>query len=168
MGAGDMEDMEVIEIAGDMGGVEEVEENKEMEETQEMDELEDSEEKSEKELDLKDIVDVKVPSENTSEHNVIEVKEDQEEDTELSETKEEKVLEDSAGVFVEEALIGIERNELEGTESSKDDRDTQARPRSLDYYFKFIDTREVDGGSRGGDSYSVSQCCHEVKIQSGR
>jgi len=86
--------------------------------------------------------------------------------SELSEIIDVKVLED--GVSQEEPLLEIEGNELESTASSNDGRDTQARPRSMDYYFKFIDTREVDGGSRGGDSYIVSQCCHEVKIQSGR
>jgi len=117
-------------------------------------------------LDLKDMVDIKVSSGNTSEDDINDVTEDQENNSELSEIMDVKVLED--GVSQEEPLLEIEGNELESTSSSNDGRDTQARPRSMDYYFKFIDTREVDGGSRGGDSYIVSQCCHEVKIQSGR
>merc|ERR1712037_263487 len=53
-------------------------------------------------------------------------------------------------------------------EQETDSRWEHARPRSLEYYNQFIDTREVDQSSKGGDVYIVSQCCHEVNIQGRR
>jgi len=166
----DMEEIQAVEIMEEMEKVEGMEEIVDMAEKEVMEEkekMEDSEQEQKKELHLKDMVDFRVPDGITADE-VAEATEDRENNPELSEVGDMEAVEDSSVDSLEEPLIDIAGNELETSESSEEDRDTRARPRSLDYYFKFIDTWEVDGGSRGGDTYVVSQCCHEVKIQGGQ
>merc|ERR1712109_314365 len=68
------------------------------------------------------------------------------------------------GAFMGESEAMEEKKE-EAKQESKAPRWEKARPRSLEYYNQFIDTREIDESSKGGDVYIVAQCCHEVNIQ---
>merc|ERR1711962_1331751 len=68
------------------------------------------------------------------------------------------------GAFMGESEAMEEKKE-EAKQESKASRWEKARPRSLEYYNQFIDTREIDESSKGGDVYIVAQCCHEVNIQ---
>merc|ERR1719239_1992037 len=62
-------------------------------------------------------------------------------------------------------LQKVEINENGADQDLETSRWEHAKPRSLEYYNQFIDTREIDQSSKGGDVYIVSQCCHEVNIQ---
>merc|ERR1712183_743624 len=63
------------------------------------------------------------------------------------------------------AFVGTSLQKVDVVSEDEKPRWENARPRSLEYYNQFIDTREVDQSSKGGDVYIVSQCCHEVNIQ---
>jgi len=72
------------------------------------------------------------------------------------------------GAFMGESEVlqeAMEEKKEEAKQESKASRWEKARPRSLEYYNQFIDTREIDESSKGGDVYIVAQCCHEVNIQ---
>merc|ERR1719201_2394656 len=114
-----------------------------------------------------------------SEHNNIafdlfEVKNGRSDDVRWEEKEEEvKDLKELVNLKLPGAFMGtslqVELNEdVDGETEQDPERWDHARPRSLEYYNQFIDTREVDQSSKGGDVYIVSQCCHEVNIQGRR
>merc|ERR1712088_91837 len=103
--------------------------------------------------------------------------EEKEEEVKKAEQEQVKDLKELVNLKLPGAFMGtslglqkVELNE-DGAGVNQEQETTRwenARPRSLEYYNQFIDTREVDQSSKGGDVYIVSQCCHEVNIQGRR
>jgi len=114
---------------------------------------------------LNDINEVTIEEENLIQNQLTEDNEEREDVSNSIQISEETINDiiDSSGdfeiSFVEEETPELEENE---TNISTEDEITKSLPEIVDPW-NFIDHRIVDLSNRGGDTYGVYQCCHEIR-----